>query len=63
MSAEVVGERQVLHVLDRVAFGPTQDDVRHVTAMGINRYIDEQLSPESVEEPAALTEKLARSTR
>ena len=58
-AAEQVSERQVLHVLDRVAFGPTQDDVRHVTAMGINRYIDEQLSPESVEEPAALTEKLA----
>ena len=52
-------DRQVLHILNRVAFGPTADDVAHVKAVGIDRYIDEQLHPQTIPEPAALTARLA----
>jgi uncharacterized protein (DUF1800 family) len=58
-AAERASDRQVLHVLDRLAFGPTIEDFRHVKAIGIERYIAEQLDPDSIAEPPALTEKLA----
>jgi uncharacterized protein (DUF1800 family) len=52
-------DRPILHVLDRLAFGPTTADFRHVAAIGIERYIAEQLDPQRVPEPDALTERLA----
>src|SRR5437763_5923877 len=58
-TAERISDLQVLHVLDRLAFGPTQDDVRHVNEIGIERYIAEQLAPDNIPEPPELTEKLA----
>jgi uncharacterized protein (DUF1800 family) len=39
-------DEAIVHVLNRVAFGPTPADVEHVRAIGITRYIDEQLHPE-----------------
>jgi len=45
-------------VLDRIAFGPSAADVAHVKQIGIDRDIDEQLHPEMIPEPAALSEKL-----
>src|SRR5438046_7258202 len=57
--AAPAGDRQVLHVLDRLAFGPTVEDFRHVKAIGIERYIAEQLDPGTIAEPSALTERLA----
>src|SRR5438128_11610434 len=53
-------DRQVSHVLDRLAFGPSADDFDHVKRVGIERYIAEQLTPEAIPEPAALTERLAK---
>jgi hypothetical protein len=58
-AAERASDRQVLHVLDRLAFGPTAADVRHVKAVGTDRYIAEQLDPDSIPEPPELTERLA----
>jgi uncharacterized protein (DUF1800 family) len=58
-AAERASDRQVLHVLDRLAFGPTIEDFRHVKAIDIERYIAEQLDPEAIAEPPALTERLA----
>src|SRR5437764_6579730 len=58
-AAERSSDRQILHVLDRLAFGPTAADVRHVKAIGIDRYIAEQLDPASIPEPSELTERLA----
>ncbi len=53
------GDRQILHVLDRLAFGATAEDFRHAKAIGIERYIAEQFAPEALAEPPALTEILA----
>src|ERR1041385_6972505 len=58
-AAEPVSDRQILHILDRLAFGPTAQDIEHVKQIGLEPYIDEQLDPAAIEEPAALTEKLA----
>jgi len=52
-------DREVIHFLNRIAFGPTPADVEHVEAIGIDRYIDEQLHPEKIAEPPELTERLA----
>jgi hypothetical protein len=52
-------DQQIIHVLNRLGFGPTAEEVAHVKQIGIDRYIDEQLHPESIPEPAALTQRLA----
>ena len=39
-------DEAIVHVLNRVAFGPTPGDIEHVRAIGIPRYIDEQLHPD-----------------
>src|SRR6185295_3940370 len=36
----------IVHVLNRVAFGPSPGDIEHVRTIGISRYIDEQLHPD-----------------
>src|SRR6267154_1335409 len=58
-AVERASDRQVLHVLDRLAFGPTAADVHHVKAIGIDRYIAEQLDPDAIPEPPELTQRLA----
>jgi uncharacterized protein (DUF1800 family) len=52
-------DRQILHILNRLAFGPTLDEFREVKAVGIDRWIDEQLHPENIAEPTALQQRLA----
>jgi len=39
---------QVVHVLNRIGFGPRPGDVEKVQALGIERYIDQQLHPERI---------------
>jgi uncharacterized protein (DUF1800 family) len=58
-SADTASDEQIIHVLNRMAFGPTPADVQHVKQIGIARYIDEQLHPDSIPEPPVLTERLA----
>jgi uncharacterized protein (DUF1800 family) len=45
-------DRAVIHVLNRVAFGPRPGDVERVRAEGVKRYIDEQLRPERIADKA-----------
>ncbi|HTV46341.1 MAG TPA: DUF1800 domain-containing protein [Stellaceae bacterium] len=53
-------DRQVIHVLNRLAFGPTLDDFNYVKAIGIERYIAEQLDPAAIDEPIELRFRLAQ---
>src|SRR3954451_23623149 len=46
------------HVLNRLGFGGTPDDVASVRQMGVGRYIDEQLHPERIDD-RAVTDRLA----
>jgi hypothetical protein len=39
---------RAVHVLNRLTFGPRPGDVERVLDMGIDRWIDQQLRPESI---------------
>jgi uncharacterized protein (DUF1800 family) len=54
IAAEPLSDRQIIHVLNRLGFGPTFDDFRHVKSISVERYIDEQLDPDSIVEPFEL---------
>jgi uncharacterized protein (DUF1800 family) len=49
---------RILHVLNRLGFGPRPGDFEHVSAIGPERYVHEQLHPETVAIPADLTERV-----
>jgi uncharacterized protein (DUF1800 family) len=53
-------DRQVLHVLNRLAFGPNAEDFSYVKMIGVERYIAEQLDPTNVAEPFELRFRLAQ---
>ncbi len=46
-------EQRVLHVLNRLGFGARPGDVERVRAMGVERYIEEQLYPEKIADAGA----------
>jgi uncharacterized protein (DUF1800 family) len=54
-------QQQTLHVLNRLSFGPRPGDVENVSAMGIEAYIERQLSPERISDPV-VESKLAGFT-
>ena len=45
-------ERRILHVLNRVGFGPRPGDVERVRAVGLEAWIDRQLHPETIDDRA-----------
>jgi uncharacterized protein (DUF1800 family) len=47
-------EEQALHVLNRLTFGPRPGDVDRVLRIGIDRWIDQQLHPENIEDRAGV---------
>src|SRR5262245_55152651 len=44
-------DQKVIHLLNRIAFGPRSGDVERVKRMGIDKYVDLQLHPERIEDP------------
>ena len=42
--------QRILHVLNRLTFGPRPGDIARVKEIGIDRFIDEQLHPETVDD-------------
>jgi uncharacterized protein (DUF1800 family) len=46
-------------MLNRIAYGPRPGDIERVARMGIDRYIDEQLHPDTLAIPADLEQTLA----
>jgi uncharacterized protein (DUF1800 family) len=46
------GDKAIVHVLNRIAFGPRPGDIERIRAIGIDRFIDQQLHPERVADPA-----------
>jgi uncharacterized protein (DUF1800 family) len=47
-SREQTADQQVLHVLNRAAFGPRPGEALKVRAMGVDAWIDQQLHPERI---------------
>ena len=54
-------DQAIVHVLGRTGFGPRPGDVERVRALGIQRYLDEQLRPERIND-APITARLAGLT-
>ncbi len=46
-------DKQILHVLNRLGFGARPGDVERVRAMGLEKYIQQQLSPERINDAVA----------
>jgi uncharacterized protein (DUF1800 family) len=47
---ELAADQQVIHVLNRLAFGARPGDVQKVRAMGVDKWIDQQLHPEQIDD-------------
>ena len=56
--AKLTEEQKIIHLLNRIGFGARLGDVERVRRMGIDKYIDQQLRPESIDD-SALQAKLA----
>ena len=50
---------EIIHLLNRLTFGPTAADIEQVQQLGIEQYIQQQLQPSSIQEPVALGNQLA----
>ena len=51
-------DRAIVHVLNRIGFGPTPEAVARVREIGLQKYIDLQLNPERIDD-GALSARLA----
>jgi uncharacterized protein (DUF1800 family) len=47
-----------IHVLNRLAFGPSPGDIEYIKSIGVEKYIQEQLSPMSIPLPQSLVDEL-----
>lgn len=56
---KIAKDKQIVHALDRLTFGPRPGDVEAVTKLGLKKWIDQQLHPERIEENPVLEAKLA----
>jgi uncharacterized protein (DUF1800 family) len=52
-------DQKILHVLNRLGFGARPGDVERVKAIGLNKYIEQQLNPVSLDD--SLTESKVRN--
>jgi uncharacterized protein (DUF1800 family) len=48
--SELSPDQRVLHALNRLTFGPRPGDVAAVEAMGLDKWIDEQLNPAAIDD-------------
>src|ERR1044071_4671881 len=46
-------EQRIIHVLNRLGFGARPGDVERVKAMGVEKYIEQQLNPEKIADTLA----------
>src|SRR5215831_17121559 len=51
-------DKQIVHVLNRLTFGPRPGDVQQVRLLGVDKWIDQQLHPERITENPVLEAKL-----
>jgi hypothetical protein len=45
-------QKQAVHALSRLTFGPRPGDVDRVMAMGLDKWIDQQLHPDKIDDSA-----------
>jgi uncharacterized protein (DUF1800 family) len=49
---ELTADEAILHAMNRLAYGPRPGDVERVRQMGLSKWIDQQLSPNSIDDRA-----------
>ena len=49
---ELSEDEAILHALNRLAYGPRPGDVEHIKQIGLAKWIDQQLHPESIDDHA-----------
>jgi uncharacterized protein (DUF1800 family) len=49
---QVDEQKQAVHALNRLTFGPRPGDVDHVLAIGLDKWIDQQIHPEKIDDSA-----------
>ncbi len=52
-ASQMDAHKRALHALNRLTFGPRPGDVERVTATGVDKWIDQQLHPEKIDDAAA----------
>ena len=57
-AAVIPSDLRAIHVLNRLAFGPSPGDLEHVKSVGVDKYIEEQFSPNSISFLAILINEL-----
>src|SRR5579884_3048655 len=55
---EMTGDQRIAHALNRLAFGPRSADVDAIKRTGLDRWIEQQLNPETIPENVVLETKL-----
>ena len=58
LAAAIPPDLKEIHVLNRLAFGPSAADIEHIRSIGVEKYIQEQLSPSSIPVPRNLVDEL-----
>jgi uncharacterized protein (DUF1800 family) len=51
-------DAQILHFLNRISFGPAPGDMDNVRRLGISNYLEQQLHPQSFQQPVELADRL-----
>src|ERR1700751_6321174 len=51
-AAQMDPHTQALHALQRLSFGPRPGDIERVRAMGLDKWIDQQLHPDHIDDSA-----------
>ncbi len=51
-SQQIKGDARIVHVLNRLTFGPRPGDIAAVKAVGIEAWIEQQLQPEKIDDSA-----------
>src|SRR5579872_859731 len=57
-TTEIPKDQRIEHALNRLTFGPRPGDAARVKTMGLKRWIEQQLHPESIPQNPVLAEKL-----
>lgn len=57
-SAQIDETKRVVHLLNRMSYGPRPGEVERVQSMGVERWLDEQLHPDRIDD-SALQARLA----
>ena len=58
-TAQMDQQKRVVHALNRLTFGPRPGDVDRVMAIGVNKWIDQQLHPDKIIDDSALDSRLS----